>query len=273
MTEPIIPDDAVAAFARDGVCCLRGLVDRRWQDIVAAGIERDLADPGPYVKVYTPPGGSGCYFGDLVMWRRIPEFEEFVLRGPAAAIAGRLMGAAKVTFYHDHLLVKEPRTPEHTPWHHDLPYFPIDGQQVCGLWLALDPVDRATAIEFVAGSHRWGRWFAPRYFADGTDYYDDADFDTVPDIDADRDRYRVLAWELEPGDCLAFHALTLHGSPGNLSQHRRRAYVTRWTGEDVVYAERPGLISPDIRDHGLKPGDPLGGEMFPLVWTLPQAAP
>jgi len=63
--------------------------------------------------------------------------------------------------------------------------------------------------------------------------------------------------------------LTLHGSPGNLRRPRRRAYVTRWVGDNVVYAERPGLISPDIRGHDLAPGDPLGGEMFPLVWTAP----
>lgn len=268
-TEPWLPEDTIAAYRRDGVCRLRGLFDQRWLDTLAVGIERDLADPGPYVKVYTPEGGPGLYFGDLVMWRRIAEFGDFALNSPAAAIAGQLMGADRVTFYHDHLLVKEPGTPERTPWHHDLPYFPIDGDQVCGLWLTLDLVDRATCVEFAAGSHRWGRRFAPRYFADGGDYYDDSGFDTVPDIDANRADYQVLSWDLEPGDCIAFHALTLHGSPGNLRRPRRRAYVTRWVGDNVVYAERPGLISPDIRGHDLAPGDPLGGEMFPLVWTAP----
>jgi ectoine hydroxylase-related dioxygenase (phytanoyl-CoA dioxygenase family) len=36
----------------------------------------------------------------------------------------------------------------------------------------------------------------------------------VPDINAQRDDYPSLAWELALGDCIVFHMLTLHGAPG-----------------------------------------------------------
>ena len=45
-----------------------------------------------------------------------------------------------------------------------------------------------------------------------------------------------------------------------------RAYATRWTGDDATYAHRQGEVSPRIANHGLSPGDPIAGEMFPLVW-------
>ena len=67
-------------------------------------------------------------------------------------------------FFHEHVLVKEPRTESRTPWHHDLPYYCIDGTQCVSFWTALDPVPRAICLELVVGSHRWGKSFMPRKF-------------------------------------------------------------------------------------------------------------
>jgi len=264
----------VAAFHRDGAVCLRGAFAPEWLAGVAAGIEREMAAPCGIAKDYTPEGEPGRFFGSLVMWQGVPEFEDYVRRSPAAAIAADFMGADRVAFYHDHLLVKEPGTEDPTPWHHDQPYYPIDGDQVVSLWMPLDPVDKETAVEFVAGSHRWGRWFAPRYFKGGAKYYDQDNraFEETPDIDARRGELEILSWAMEPGDCIAFHWLTLHGAPGNPSRNRRRAYATRWTGGDARYAARPGEISPAITGHGLEPGDPIECDTFPVVWQRPGGA-
>ncbi|GFX26753.1 hypothetical protein TNCV_1839261 [Trichonephila clavipes] len=35
----------------------------------------------------------------------------------------------QVSFYHEHVLVKEPGTDKETPWHHDQSYYPIDGEK------------------------------------------------------------------------------------------------------------------------------------------------
>ena len=158
------------------------------------------------------------------------------------------MGASEVVYYHDHLLVKEPGTQERTPWHHDQPYYPIDGEQIVSLWLPLDPVDRATCVEYVKGSHRWGRWFQPKFFKQGgVDLQvQDPRFEPLPDLDAERAVHEFLAWDMAPGDVIAFHALTLHGASGNLSSsRRRRAWATRWCGDDARYADprRPDLAA------------------------------
>ena len=106
---------------------------------------------------------------------------------PALEESARVMGASKVNFFYDQLLVKEPGTRERTPWHHDQPYYPIDGEQIVSLWLPLDPVDRATCVEYVKGSHRWGRWFQPKYFRQGG----------VVGIGAQIDIYRGRLWGSE----------------------------------------------------------------------------
>ena len=50
--EPVRPDDeAVAAFARDGVACLRSVLDPAEVAIAAAAIDAVLARPGPLAQV------------------------------------------------------------------------------------------------------------------------------------------------------------------------------------------------------------------------------
>jgi ectoine hydroxylase-related dioxygenase (phytanoyl-CoA dioxygenase family) len=95
----------------------------------------------------------------------------------------------------------------------------------------------------------------------------DSRFEPLPDLDAERDRHEFLAWDMEPGDVIAFHALTLHGASGNRStSRRRRAWATRWCGDDARYATRVGQVSPPLEGHGLKPGDRLECATFPKVW-------
>ena len=264
-----ISDDEVAAYERDGAVLLRGLFDLEWVELLAEAVEADKAAPGPMVRYNTPPGGSGEFFVDFQLWRRWKQARRFVFDGPGGAIAARMMGAETVNYYHDHLLVKEPGTAEKTPWHHDQPYYPVNGGMIGSIWLPLDPVPRNICVEYVAGSHRWDRWFAPQFFKSGNSdlQVQDPRFEMIPDFDNQRDQHDLLSWDLDLGDCIFFHALTVHGAPGNPQpQSRRRAYATRWLGEDTRYATRKGQISPPIEGHGLKPGDSMNCEMFPRVW-------
>lgn len=256
----------ISAFESDGVVQLRGLFDGRWIDLLRAGVDRCMADPGPHAVV-GDRSRPGFFFGDQDMWWRIAEFREFVLESPAARIAGELMRANRVNFFFDQVIVKEPGTEQRTPWHQDQPYWAVRGRQVCALWLALDPVARKNCVEFVAGSHRWGVEYNPQHFADGSGY-EGTGLPPLPDIEASRSSHRILSFEVEPGDCIAFHAMTVHGAPGNDSLvRRRRAVSTRWCGDDARYCVRPGEVAVPSRDPGLADGDRLDCDLFPRVWT------
>lgn len=74
--------------------------------------------------------GEGAYFNDYCNWSWIEEFSQYVWESPAAALAARLMKSQEVSFYHEHVLNKEPGTSKLTPWHQDQPYYPIDGDKV-----------------------------------------------------------------------------------------------------------------------------------------------
>ena len=41
------------------------------------------------------------------------------------------------------------------------------------------------------------------------------DYIPVPDPDAEPGKYKVLEWQMQPGDAVAFHYRTVHGARGN----------------------------------------------------------
>ena len=263
-----LTDRQVEAFQRDGVLLLEGVFGD-WIETLRRGVDYNMANPGPWGRAYLDDGQSGRFFGDYCNWNRIEEYRRFLFESPAAAVAAALMRSDSTRIFHEHVLVKEPGTDKITPWHHDQPYYCVDGRQVCSLWIPLDPVPRETCPEFIAGSHDWGRWFLPRKFS-GIDYdHEDSRLESMPDIESERENYDIRSWALAPGDAIAFHFMTVHGAPSNLSAtHRRRGFAVRFLGDDAVYATRSGEISPPFPglEQRLRPGDPMRGDEFPLLY-------
>lgn len=254
----------IAQFATDGAVLLPGLFDD-WVDVIAAGIERNLAEPGEYAAENTRQGERGRFFDDYCNWTRIPEFERIVLDSPAAAAAELLTGSRRVQFFHDHVLVKDAATDTATPWHQDAPYYFVDGEQTVSFWIPIDPVVDAS-LRIIAGSHRWPKPVLPvRWLSEEKFYADDEDYLPVPDPDAEPGRFDVLEWEMQPGDAVAFHYKAVHGARGNPEGQRRRVLSLRFVGDDARFVERPGRTSPPYPGHGMQEGERLREDWFPFV--------
>lgn len=254
-------------FSRDGAVILRG-VFKDWIEPLREAMQYNLSHPGPYFRNYTPDLVEGRFFGDYCNWRSNPGYRAFIEQGPGAQLARRLMGSQTVRIFHEHALIKEQGNSNTTPWHHDEPYYCVKADQTVSIWLPLDPVARDSSLEFVAGSHRWGKLFRPRKFS-GVDYDHKSDrLETMPDIEANRGDYQILGWELEPGDAIAFDYLTVHGAPGNRSdQHARRVLSTRWLGDNAEFIDRGGETSPPFPhlQTSLKTGETLPENEFPFI--------
>jgi len=271
--EPLRPlaDEEIESFRRDGVVCLRGLFDPQWVDYLREQVEEDIRNPSGMVKNINARGASGFFFGDTFVCHHAGGFRKAVFESPSAPILAALFAASRVNLLFDQILVKEPRTSTPTTWHQDITYWPVAGTQVATLWLALDRVTRATgAVEYVRGSHLWGKRYLAVSFDPDQRY--EEDLPPVPDIEAARDEYDIVCFDLEPGDCTVHDARLLHGAPPNDSpESRRRAYIQRWTGDDVTYNPRPNLQRM-LRDPGIPPGAPLDCDLFPLVWRRQEAS-
>ena len=250
-------------FARDGAVVVPGLF-AGFVELIAEGIEANMADPGPYAAENLEPGETGRFFDDYCNWTRLPPFQNVIANSPVGEVAADLMRSRTAQLFHDHVLVKEPGTSKPTPWHQDSPYYFVEGQQTVSFWCPVDPVGAAT-LRCVAGSHRWPRPVLPtRWLSEKNFYADGSDYMPVPDPDADG--MEILEWPLQPGDAVAFDFRVLHGARGNESPTRRRAFSLRLVGDDARYIDRPGRTSPPFPGHGMRPGDRLREDWFPTIF-------
>ena len=261
----VVSEAAIVEFEENGVVCLRGVLDRPWIEALSEELERVFERPGPQGKDYDNQG-SGRFRYDTFMWTRHEPFWRLQAESPIAAITAALMRSSKSYLMADIVFAKEANTPNVTPWHQDQPYGWYDGKQVCSGWTPLDRVDLSNgAVEYVAGSHHWGKWYRPVEFGTGQEQAT-TKFETIPDIDANRSKFKIVHFDCEPGDLLIHHSLTIHGSPGNsTSDRRRRAISLRYAGDDATYVVREVGPKP-IRDPGLAKGDHFGCDLFPRVW-------
>lgn len=262
MTHPLLTQDHIDAYARDGVVLVKGLFKDQVEQL-RAGVARNMAEPGPYAAENLKEGEGGRFFDDYCNWTRIPEFEEAIKTSPAAAVAAELMGSKTVQMFHDHVLVKEPGTSKPTPWHQDSPYYFVEGEQTVSFWSPLDPV-RNASLRCVAGSHKWEKPVLPtRWLAETSFYPNEDQYLAVPDPDAEG--MDIREYEMEPGDAVAFNYKTLHGARGNEAGSRRRAFSLRLLGDDTRYVERPGPTSPPFPGHGMTEGQRLRTDWFPML--------
>ncbi len=263
-----ISEETIERYRADGAVVVRGAVGSDWLDRLAGAIERDIADPGPFDHSYDVAGGR--FHGNLRIWQNDPEFEAFCRDSPVSGIARKVLGASRLNLLYDQLFIKEAGADHRTRWHNDQPYWPVRGRDVVSVWVALDRVTGANGrLEFVRGSHLWDRWFQPEPFGPNTTtgYDDNPDYESMVDIEADRDRYDIITWDVDPGDVYVFAGMTVHGAAGNSTvDRRRRGYTVRYCGDDVYYDPRVGVSKPLLND-ALQVGDRLDSDLFPLLPT------
>ena len=266
--EPVLADnEAVAAFARDGVVCVRQVLSAQEVAAAAAAIDAVLARPGPLAQVASGARDPGAFIEDFCRWPEIPQIERLARHSRVPAVAATLMAARQLRFYHDHVLVKEAATAQRTPWHQDQPYYNVDGRGVSA-WITVDPVPMDGSLELVAGSHR-GPWLMPRTFlTKEARWFPEGTLAELPDIDADPAAFDIRRYALQPGDAIFFDFLTMHGAPGFPYPSRRRVLSLRYMADDARHAPRPWRTSPPFG--GLQSELPAGATMdhplFPVVW-------
>ncbi|WP_170404993.1 phytanoyl-CoA dioxygenase family protein [Ruegeria arenilitoris] len=262
MPHPLVSPEMIETYRNDGVVLVKGLFADH-VDALREGVARNMADPGPYASENKKEGETGRFFDDYCNWSRIPEFRQVIQASPVAEVAADLMESRSVQMFHDHVLVKEPGTSMATPWHQDGPYYFVEGRQTISFWSPLDPVTQAT-LRCVAGSHLWEKEVLPtRWVSEEGFFPDEGQYIAVPDPEAEG--MRIVEFDMEPGDAVAFNFRTLHGARGNQSDSRRRAFSLRLVGDDARYVERPGRTSPPFPGHDMRAGQRLREDWFPVL--------
>ena len=263
MPKSFLSEEHIKSFQDDGVVLIKGLF-ADYVELIQTGIDYNIQNPGRYAAENIKDGEGGRFFDDYCNWNRISQFQEVIKNSKVAEVAAGLMKSKTVQVFHDHVLVKEPGTSKPTPWHQDSPYYFVEGSQTVSFWSPVDAVTDAT-LRCVAGSHKWSKPVLPtRWLNEDKFYKDTVKYMPVPDPDAEG--MKVLEWDMDPGDAVAFHYRILHGARGNETKKRRRAFSLRLVGDDARYVERPGPTSPPFPGHNMKPGDRLREDWFPIIY-------
>ena len=260
----LLTEEHIVSYARDGAVFIKGLFADHVDDI-KKGIALNMANPSEYAAENLKPGEAGRFFDDYCNWSRILPFQDVITHSPVGEVAADLMQSHNVQLFHDHVLVKEAGTGKTTPWHQDSPYYFVDGEQTVSFWCPVDPVDAST-LRCVAGSHKWPRPVLPTRWLSEENFYPDADA-YMPVPDPDNEGMSILEWPMEPGDAVAFDFRILHGTRGNKTQNRRRAFSLRLVGDDTRYIERCGPTSPPFPGHGMEGGQRLREDWFPIIYS------
>lgn len=187
------------------------------------------------------------------VWREDEVMRELTLHPNVAAVAGKLAGTA-LRLWHDQILIKKPHNQAPTEFHQDQPYWPhANSKNPISAWIALCdvPVERG-CMTFIPGSKERTD-LPPQALNDAKSL-----FTICPD----------LQWEprvtvpLKAGDCTFHHGRTAHMATPNYTDDPRVAHVVIFIDAGTTYVEKAHCVTDSL---GLKEGDPLDGDLFPLA--------
>ncbi len=274
LSTDLITDEIIEAYARDGVVLLPQALHPDWLLLVELGLNRVMANAAQAKHTFFDDQ-PGQFLETVRNFEVTPEIQRLMYDAPIADMIGKLVGSERVWLYSDEFFIKGGGA-NRTPWHQDLPYWPMAGDQIASMWITLDPLTKHECLEFVRGSHRGPMYdgFNPRRVSeDPTLPYYGQDLPPLPDIEAERDNWDIVSWPITPGDVVLVHPGVLHGGGPTATDGRRRTLTVRCYGDDIVYAARPPSrptvpLTPGLSLQ-LRPGDPLRSPWYPQLRPTP----
>ena len=240
-------------------------VFKDWIEPLRLGFQKVLDNPSIHGRENVSDN-NGRFFEDYCNWERIKEFKDCIFESPAAKIVAEATSSQSSRIFHEHIFIKEAGTHKVTPWHQDMPYYCVNGNDTGSFWIPLDNVDKKNNLQLIMGSHKWPKLVRPtKWLNDQSWYRDVSSFMDLPNIDDYKND--ILIPELNLGDAVLFNFKIVHGSSGNKTTKSRRAFSMRFIGDDVRYIDRGGPTSPPFDGINLKSGDMMREDWFPKIFN------
>ncbi len=250
-----LTNDQIAQYRRDGFIALNDVVTgdelaamrsavEQAVELENVGKTRPVAEKGVYEQIFIQK---------VNLWRRHPRVRDFTLSKRLGNIAARLEGKP-MRLWHDQALFKEPKGGKPTPWHQDAHYWPHDNpRDSTTIWIALrDATIENGCMTFIPTTHR---------------------LDTLPPVNLSKPD-DIFEWapqfkglrgqtiELQAGSCTFHNGLTFHYAGPNRSSGMREAFAILYMPDGTRFNGDAHIVTDPLN---LRSGDPLDGEMFPVV--------
>jgi ectoine hydroxylase-related dioxygenase (phytanoyl-CoA dioxygenase family) len=256
--------EQIAQYRRDGFIQLNDVVTgaelQELRDAVAEAVQGEM-DLGVMAEKKTEEqtdkqaAYSQLFIQKVNLWRRWPKVAKYVNGSKFGNIAARLEGL-DMRVWHDQALFKEPRTGVKTPWHQDAVYWPhAQRAQQTTIWIALkDATIQNGCMSFVGGTHKIG--VLPKIDLGNPEDI----FKYAPNIKP----VKPQVCPLKAGSVTFHNGLTFHYAGPNKSDGMREAFAIIYMPDGTTYDGRGHVVTAPLLP-GLKVGDRLDGEVFPVV--------
>ena len=155
-----LTDKQILDYKKDGVILIKK-VFLPWIEKLSKGFQKVLNKPSSHGRENVSKQHGGRFFEDYCNWQRIEEFKDFIFNSPAAEIVSQSTQSNKIQVFHEHIFLKEPGTKKETPWHQDLPYYCVDGNDTGSFWIPLDSVSKDNSLKGQFQPSYWLRRIVP----------------------------------------------------------------------------------------------------------------
>ena len=149
-------------------------------------------------------------------------------------IAADLIGGP-VKFYHSKINFKLPHGGAEIGWHQDWPVFPHTNTNLVAISVPLNASRAGNGcLQTIPVTHKFGprsHWHEGKYLLNCNASMTEEDF------------RQVVNNELDPGDIVAHHGLSLHGSSQNRSDDLRTTYIIQYAAADAFAYTAPVVDS------------------------------
>ena len=252
-------------YARDGVVLIPGALDAKALAAAQGAYEWSLANPGPLASNIRQTTDA-TFYQDLYNPNCMTGYRAMLEASPIPAICADLWGVSDVWFMYEQVFLKEGGEARRTPWHQDSSYLAVAGEHLAVAWITFDACSREDSLEFVKGSHRGRLYNGSRFDLDDdtAPTHPNSSLPRLPDIEATRKQWDIVAFPVEPGDLVVFHPKLLHGGAPTHPGQRRRTLTLRFFGADAVYEPREGGAGPRVKGfhEAMTAGAPFRHESF-----------
>jgi ectoine hydroxylase-related dioxygenase (phytanoyl-CoA dioxygenase family) len=253
----------------DGVALIPNLIKGDDLSLVKNAIQFARNYPSPFGREIK--NGESIFFHDFWTYRRNKSVGKILgLDDFKYTLSKILLDINELRFFHDHILYKTPGA-DATPWHHDRPYYLVDGPDNFSIWITPDLVKEDNSLAFICGSHVIPNEYTPVSFEDKNVM---GNFDSLLELrDSDislLSQRGIKIFRMSPGDAVIFNNKTLHRSLASSSSAIRTALSLRFVTKNSWLTKKFVNAAPPFHKMGMsyEEGDKCSDKWFPKYATF-----
>lgn len=238
---PVLTRSQLDQYEADGFITIPGVLDADLVARLTATTERLLAEGSRLTERTRHYDLEATHTPEAPRVRRIAsptELDDVYLEAAFESILGDIAAdlvGGPVKFYHSKINFKLPRGGAEIGWHQDWPVFPHTNANLVAISVPLNP-SRANngCLQTVPGTHKLGprsHWHEGKYLLNCNASM------------TEEELRRAVYSEVDPGDVVAHHGLSLHSSSQNSSDELRTTYIIQYAAADAFAYTAPVIDS------------------------------